>query len=149
MRKISDILINEKLKINNNTKIKNSLKLLKEGDPIYYINYMLTKLPKINVGKIVKPLAKANFKNSYMFQYEPPNSDDIVGVLIDGEYLDKNPDIKVCEFCSVIFSSDKYELEKKLDEHIDELIKPLQEKIDKIQNEINDLLKEKENKYNS
>lgn len=146
MQKFSN-KINERLILNKNSKIKTakSLKDLKEGDNIYFVIYMLTDVPKIEIGIITQKLTLANDKY-YFLQYEN-NKKEICGILINKEYIDKNPDISSYEMCGVLYCSDRELIEKAVDNHIDEKIKPLQNEIEKLQEKINNLLKEKENKY--
>ena len=154
MRKISDILINEKLKLDKNTKIKNSLLSLNKGDEVYIIelnDYKYNK--KIQICNVYSDGFIDFDESHYGFQFVRKNNDDVVGCIINKSLFNSNMTM-VFDGNRIVISTNKEEIEKAVDDNIDSHIQPLQEQIDKLQNEIdklqdkiNNLLKEKENKY--
>ena len=150
MKRISDILINEKLKLNKDTKISDAKPLiqLKEGDIVYYSDevYNTNKIikAKINLFELQVP-KKA--KKYYLLNGIRTVDGKEIETAIDGDLDDITMIIKSKYYPFEIFSTDKKLLEKIIDDNIDKEIKPIQDEIDKLQEKIDALLEKKQQKY--
>ena len=164
MKRISDTLINEKLKLDKNTKVFNSKPLLelKQGDKIYFyfthVEYWADDDDKFINNKIMsatitnierykdwfkKDFLHIEYVNDFMNKSKQENH-----LNIPIEKLTKDTKIfydKV--YSAYTLSTDKELLENIINENVDKRIIPIQKTIDKLQDRINNILKLKEEKY--
>ena len=154
--------INEKLKLNKNTKISSKPLIdVEEGDTIYFHNTYWSddtnnKLNKYSIYNIKVHRTIIDHEDvedwiCIMGKSSNPNNsksnirrfwfkvNDIKDKSIAIEEMDKYE----------IVSTNRSLLEKAVDDNIDKEIEPLQKKIDEIQDKINDLISKKEFKYNN
>ena len=147
--------INEKLKLNKDTKIASkSLIDVEEGDIIYFYrsddtNNKLNKYSIYNI-KVHRTIIDHEDVEDWICIMGKSSNPAIVQ---PRRFWFKVNDIK--DKSIAIEEMDKYEivstnrslLEKVVDDNIDKEIEPLQKKIDEIQDKINDLISKKELKY--
>lgn len=164
MRKISDILINEKLKLNKNSKVSNSKSFLelKQGDKLYYyftyVEYGADDDDKFINNKIMS----ATITN--VERYKDFFKKDFLYIEYINDFMNKSkhenhvniPIEKLTEDTKIFYdnvysaytlSTDRELLENVINENIDKRIAPIQRIIDKLQDRINNILKLKEEKY--
>ncbi len=165
MKRISEFKINEKLyhhvdeklTLNNQSKIQAKLfNELTEGDEIYMIINnskaigVSPKLSKIYTYIISeKPFFLKNENPKWLMmnlslKIKGPNAPNTIPLLIDESNINKCIHIYENYY---IFSTNELLLEKMIDEDFDKIIKPLQDEIYKLEQEINKLIKQKEDKY--
>jgi len=164
MKRISDTLINEKLKLDKNTKVFSSKSLLelKQGDKLYYYfthveygagdddKFVNNKIMTATITKIER--YKDFFKNDFLhIEYvddfmNKSNHDNFANIPI--EKLTEDTKIFYDNvYSAYTLSTDRELLENVINENVDKRIAPIQKIIDKLQDRINNILKLKEEKY--
>ena len=142
--------INEKLKLNKDTKISDAKPLiqLKEGDIIYYLDevYNTNKIIKAKISLFELEVPKKS-KKYYLLRAIRTVDGKEIETAIDGDLDDITIIIKSKYYPYEIFSTDKKLLEKIIDDNIDKEIKPIQDEINKLQEKIDALLEKKQQKY--
>lgn len=150
--------INEKLKLNKDTKVISKLLTdIREGDTVYFhhnywtsdTNDRLNKYGIYNI-KVQRTIIDPDEQGDWLC---------IIGKSIDSsiaqrkkfwfkidDIQDKSISIDMIDNGTTV-STNRSLLEKVVDDDIDKEIEPLQKKIDKLQDKINDLISKKELKY--
>lgn len=164
MKRISDTLINEKLKLDKNTKVFNSKPLLelKQGDKLYcyftHVEYGVGDDDKFVNNKIMTATI------TYVERYKDFLKKDFLHIEYVDDFMNKSkhenhaniPIEKLTEDTKIFYdniysaytlSTDRELLENVINENVDKRIAPIQRIIDKLQDRINNILKLKEEKY--